>query len=140
MTGVLKMMRRPRSEHARANDDGPFPALTLCHCRAPSRQNGSAARSSEERAARYFELRCACGFAAAHALDQPRSGAGGGGGGGGGGTGQGSVASTTDPSAQVCVAGGGGAGGGGGGGGAIGAARAPNLYDAPSRNRRPYCW
>jgi hypothetical protein len=69
MAGVLEMMRRPRPEHARANDDDPFPALSLCHCRAPSRQNGSTARSGEERAARYFELRGACRFAAAQALD-----------------------------------------------------------------------
>src|SRR5205085_12304850 len=69
----------------------------------------------------------------------PRSGAGAGGGGGGGGAGHAAVARITDPSAQVCVAGGAGGGGGGGGGGAGGGAacRPPNLYVAPSIQRRP---
>src|SRR5438045_5871932 len=64
---------------------------------------------------------------------------GGGGGGGGGGAGQASVARITVPSGQVCVAGAGGGGGGtSAGGGGAGGGAAPNLYDAPSIQRRPY--
>src|SRR5207237_1065770 len=74
---------------------------------------------------------------------EPRSPlvAGGGGGGGGGGAGHVAVTSITVPSGQVCVAGGGGGGGGGAaaGGGGGGAALPPNLYRAPSRNRRFSC-
>src|SRR5437763_3410280 len=62
----------------------------------------------------------------------PRSAGAGGGGGGGGGGGAGhvAIASTTDPSGQVCVAGASGGGGGSDGAGGGGGAAWPKLYCA----------
>ena len=66
MSGVLQVMRRPRTEYASADDDDSFAALYLSHRFVPCRQNGSAAGPGKERAARYLILRRACRFAAIH--------------------------------------------------------------------------
>ena len=54
MTGILQVMGRPGAEHAGTDNDHLFLRALRCHAAAP-RQDGCAARSTEERAARYVK-------------------------------------------------------------------------------------
>src|SRR5437868_5399613 len=55
MALLLQVMRRPRAEHARADDGDMVLHSTLVGLR-DGRRNGSAARPDEERAARHVQL------------------------------------------------------------------------------------